>query len=213
MTDSNSPATPSQPALISCPDCDLLMDADITAGIGASIRCPRCATELFRVHAGGFERTLAFASTALILFLIANVFPIVGLNLQGHLIEVTLIGAAKQLWKADMEYLGALVGITTIVIPLFELLAVMWLISPLTRGRQPPGFAALLRIMHLTHPWGMVEVFMLGVLVSLVKLAHLAQVIPGIGIWAYGGVMLLITAIASSYDQRKLWRAWEEARP
>ena len=198
---------------MSCPDCDLLMNADIPASIGASIRCPRCHTELFRIRAGSFEKTLAFAATALILFLIANVFPIVGLNLQGHLIEVTLIGAAKQLWKADMQYLGGLVGLTTIVIPLFELLAVMWLISPLTRGRRPPGFSALLRIMHITHPWGMVEVFMLGVLVSLVKLAHLAQVIPGVGIWAYGGVMLLIAAIAASYDQRMLWRAWEAAQP
>lgn len=213
MPDSNSSIIHAQPELISCPDCDLLIDADIPAIIGASIRCPRCETELFRVRTGSFERPLAFAATALILFLIANVFPIVGLNLQGHLIEVTLIGAAQQLWKADMQYLGGLVGLTTIIIPLFELLAVMWLISPLTRGRRPPGFSALVRIMHITHPWGMVEVFMLGVLVSLVKLAHLAQVIPGVGIWAYGGVMLLITAIGASYDQRMLWHAWEEARP
>ena len=70
-----------------------------------------------------------------------------------------------------------------------------------------------MRGLHMAHPWGMVEVFLLGVLVSLVKLAHLAEVLPSIGIWAYGALMLLFTALGASFDSRKLWHAWAEARP
>jgi paraquat-inducible protein A len=199
--------------LIACPECDLLIDVDVDAPLGASVRCPRCDAELFRVRAKSFERTLALTISALILLLLANVFPVVGLNIQGHRIDATLIGAAIRLWDADMPLLAGLVASTTIAIPAFELGAVLWMAWSLWRGRRPAGFVTIIRMMHFTHPWGMVEVFMLGILVSLVKLAHLAEVLPGVGIVAYGGVMLLVTAIGASYDQRKLWQTWEGARP
>lgn len=198
---------------IACPDCDLLIDLVIDAQIGASVRCPRCGAELFRVRAESFENTLALTLAALILLLLANVFPVVGLNIQGHRIDATLIGASICLWDADMPLLAGLVALTTITIPAFELCAVLWIAFPLWRGRRPAGFIAIVRLMDFTHAWGMVDVFMLGILVSLVKLEHLAEVLLGVGIVAYGGVMLLIAAIGASYDQRVLWQAWEGARP
>ena len=97
MPDSNSSIIRTLPELISCPDCDLLIDADIPAIIGASIRCPRCDTELFRVRIRNFERPLAFTSTALILFLIANAFPIVGLNILYATLGVVLMFTAYRI--------------------------------------------------------------------------------------------------------------------
>lgn len=206
-------ATPAPGPLIACPDCDLLLRGGEAAPVGAVVRCPRCGAELFRVRAEGFDKAFALILTALILLLIANAFPIVGLNLQGHRIEATLLGAAHRLWAAEMPILALLVGLTTVFIPAAELLAMLWLVYPLRGGRRPPGFAWIMRGLHMTHPWGMVEVFLLGVLVSLVKLAHLAEVLPSIGIWAYGALMLLFTALGASFDSRKLWHAWAEARP
>lgn len=213
MTHDGSVAEYPTERLIACPDCDLLIDDVADAPVGASVRCPRCDTELFRVREKSFERALALSLGALILLLLANVFPVVGLNIQGHRIDATLIGAASRLWDADMPLLAGLIAATTIAIPCFELFSVLWLAWPLSRGRRPLGFVILVRMMHFTHPWGMVEVFMLGILVSLVKLVHLAEVLPGVGIVAYCGVMFLITAISASYDQRALWQAWEGARP
>lgn len=213
MSDTGTPSASVPQRMMACPECDLLMDDVASVPLGAAVRCPRCGAELFRERGPTFERTLALALAALILLLLANVFPVVGLNIQGHRIDASLVGAALRLWDAEMPMLAGLIGATTVAIPAFELLAILWLLYPLWRGRRPAGFATVVRLMHFTHPWGMVEVFMLGVLVSLVKLAHLAEVLPGVGIVAYGGVMLLIAAIGASYDQRALWQSWERARP
>jgi paraquat-inducible protein A len=108
---------------------------------------------------------------------------------------------------------AVLVLLTTTILPLLELTAVIWMVLPLHFGRRPPGFAPLFRILQLAHPWAMIEVFILGVLVALVKLSHLADVLPGTAAWCFGGLMLLLTSLSAVIEPRDLWRAWEAARP
>ncbi len=202
------------PGVMACARCDLLVSVraeDLAAR--CLLRCPRCCGELLRPRPARFEHTLALVCAALILLLLANVFPVIGLNIQGHHVESTLIGAARRLWLAGMPLLAGFVGITTILVPALELLAISWVVQALWRGRRPRCFATIVRALHALQPWGMVEVFMLGILVALVKLAHLAEILPGPGIWAYGVLMLLFTAISASCDRALLWRAWEEAAP
>jgi paraquat-inducible protein A len=200
-----------QGALIACHGCDLLLIEKPLAERGATACCPRCGCVLYRGGSGSIETVLALAVAAAILFLITNVFPILGLNIKGHRVDATLVSAAFHLWDEGMPALAVLVGITTVVAPVFELMAFFWLYLPLNFGQRPPGFAPVFLVLRSVHPWGMVEVFMLGVLVSLVKLAHFAEVIPGIGIWAMAALMLVMTAIAAAFDARALWQAWEES--
>jgi paraquat-inducible protein A len=72
-------------------------------------------------------------------------------------------------------------------------------------GRAPAHFAIVYRVMQSVRPWGMVEVFMLGVLVSLVKLAHLAGIVPGAALGAFAVLMFVMAAIAAVFDPRDLW--------
>lgn len=197
-----------------CHECDLLVRAP--AGMEASgftALCPRCGAFLHRRHRNSLENSLALVLAALVLLVAGNAFPIVGLELQGQRIETTVIRAAAGLWQEGMRAVAALVLLTTTLLPALELGILLWIVLPLRIGRRPPGFVALFRALRLAHPWAMVEVFIVGVLVALVKLANIAEVLPGAAAWCFGGLMLLLAALTVVIEPRDLWQTWEEARP
>lgn len=200
--------------LTACHQCDLLLREAACEPSGVSV-CPRCGCVLRRADHDSLERSLALACAALVLLLIANLFPIVGLNIQGQQVETTVFGAARQLWHEDMPIVAALLLGTTVLTPLIELGVLIWLLLPLRAGIRPPGFVRLFRAFLLAHPWAMVEVFILGVLVALVKLSHLADVLPGVAIWCFGLLMLVLTALSATFNPQVLWSTWaslDEAR-
>ena len=94
---------------------------------------------------------------------------------------------------------------TTLVNPLLEAAAFCYVLLPLRFRRLAPGAPLVLRAMQAVRPWVMVEVFMLGVLVAFVKLASLATVVAGVGLWAFAATMLLITAMAPAFDAEHVW--------
>jgi paraquat-inducible protein A len=196
--------------LLACHECDLLQ-REVSLQRGGVARCARCGAELYRDRPESVDRALALAAGALLLFLIANIFPILGLALQGQVINTTLYGAVQRLWDEGMEAVAALVFVTTIAVPALELLALTYLLAPVRAGLVPPYFSQVFRVLQAARPWGMVEVFMLGVLVSLVKLAHLAGVVPGIALWSFAALMLVMAALASVFDARTLWQTAEAA--
>lgn len=198
-------------ALIACHECDLLLRPSEVSTQPGTVCCPRCGAALYRQGGNNVDHLLALTLSALILLLLANLFPIVGLNMHGHQVETTVFGAARQLWHDNMPIIAALLVLTTALIPFIELAALTWLLLPLRQGRRPAAFPLIFRGLQLTHPWAMVEVFILGVLVSLVKLSHLANVLPGPAIWCFGALMLVLAALSSALDQHSLWRSWEAA--
>lgn len=199
--------------LTACHACDLLIrEVDGQETSRYSALCPRCGALLYHHSRHSLEHTLALACACLVLLVVANTFPIVGLNIQGQRIDTTVFGAALQLWREDMLVVAVLVVVTTTLTPLLEMAGVIWLVLPLMLGRRPPAFARVFRILQTAHPWAMVEVFLLGILVALVKLSHLAEVLPGPAMLCFGALMLLLTAISAIIEPRDLWRAWEQAR-
>lgn len=200
-------------ALIACHECDLLFCE--TSGQDFprySAHCLRCGALLYRHSRHSLENTLALACACLVLLAVANVFPVVGLNIQGQRIDTTVIGAAIRLWQNDMQAVSVLVLVTTTVMPFLEMVAIIWLVLPIMFGRRPPAFAQVFRMLQVAHPWAMVEVFMLGILVALVKLSHLAEVLLGPSMLCFGALMLLLATISVIIEPRDLWQAWEEAR-
>jgi paraquat-inducible protein A len=191
------------PSVIACQECDLLQRETILPPGGAA-RCKRCGAVLYRNTPGSLDRTLALTVGAIMLFVLANAFPIVEIEVQGDRHATTLYGAVRALWDQEMEAIAALVFFTTMLMPAVELAIVAYILLPLRLGRVPHGMAPLLRLLQTVRPWGMIEVFMLGVLVSLVRLAHLASVVPGIALWSFGGLILLLAA-ASSFNARDVW--------
>jgi paraquat-inducible protein A len=191
-------------ALTACHECDLLQREPILPPGGVA-RCRRCHAVLFRDTPDSIDRGLAYTLGALILFVIANFFPIVGLQVQGTTNATSLYGAVESIWNNNMEGVAALVFATTILIPAVEITLMLYVLVPLKFGRLPGELAPILRILQSVRPWSMTQVFILGVLVALVKLAHLAHVVPGVALWAFGGLILSLTAATATFNLHELW--------
>jgi paraquat-inducible protein A len=202
-------------SLLACPDCDLLQRLPELEP-GASARCPRCDREIWR-RRDDTHRTLPLTLAALVLYAIANTFPMLGLSAVGREASTTVLGGADQLWRDGREIVAGLVLFTAVVAPALQI-GFMLAICLGARGERVPRWVGLLLRHHpTTRIWSMIEVMMLGVLVALIKIAELATVVPGVAMYALGALVFLLAAIQASFDPREIWRRieWEEetARP
>lgn len=195
--------------LIACAQCDLLhRRTELTAGSHA--HCLRCQAPLWTATPPSFDTPLALALSGLVMLVVAHVNPVFGIDLQGHTQSASLWEATVTLYAQDAWLLSLLVLLTTLVLPAIELLAMCYLLLPLREGRIAPGFAHTVRTLQAVKPWVMVEVFMLGVLVAVVKLASLAAILPGAGLWSFSALMLLMAGASASLDYHSLWLARDQ---
>lgn len=197
--------------LLACHECDLLQRETFIPVEGKAC-CRRCGALLYRRTRDSLDRTLALTLGAAILMIVANVFPIVALDAQGNHTSTTLFGSVRTLYDDEMRSVAALVFFTTILLPALDIGAMLYMLLPLKLGWVPTGLPAMFRLIQTVRPWGMVEVFMLGTLVSLAKLGHLAHVTPGIALWSFGALMFLVAAAAASFDAHELWSRVEATR-
>jgi paraquat-inducible protein A len=200
------------PTLIACPECDLLQrEPDLRAG--GEARCCRCDVQLYRSTPGdSLDRALAWTLGAIALYLVANSLPIAALEVRGQHTQTTLLGAVMALREQGMWPVATLVFVTTILAPGVELAAMAYMLLPLSRGWVPRHLSLAFRAAPMAHEWGLVDVFMLGIAVSLIKLGDLATVIPGVALWSFGGLIFMLTAAGSSFDSRDLWKRVESAK-
>lgn len=198
--------------IIACPECDLLQEECTLPRRGVA-ECPRCGATLFRSRPRSLEHTLAYVIGAAIFFLIANTSPVLTLEAQGLRTTATVLGASQALYDDGQRLVAILVFMTTMLLPGIEIASMLYLLASLRAGRVPRGLAFAFRLIEAVKPWGMIQVFLIGVLVSLVKLRHIATVMLGLGVYSLVGVILLLTLAESAYDARALWsRAGELAR-
>ena len=190
------------PAMVVCEGCDAVYrKAELHAREVA--RCLRCGTELARHPGAQQHRILPLTVASLVLFVIANLFPIVEIELQGRRSQTTLLGAVLVLNSEGMALVAMLVTATTLLFPLLQLCILFYLLVPMARPKRP-GFSLLVRMMQSLRPWGMIEVFLLGVMVAIVKLSSMATVLPGPALWAFIGLTVLLTSVLS-FDPRSFW--------
>ena len=167
-------------------------------------RCPRCNSELDRHNGEQRRRILPLTVASLVMFAIANGFPIVELEIQGLRSQTTLMGAVVALGTEGKSLVALLLLATTLLFPLLQLCILVYLLVPLARRRRPAGFAVLVRAMQTLRPWGMIEVFLLGVLVAIVKLSSMATVLPGPALYAFMVLTVLLSAVLS-FNPRGFW--------
>ncbi|HEY4802163.1 MAG TPA: paraquat-inducible protein A, partial [Paraburkholderia sp.] len=192
-----------QDKLIACHDCDALYRKPRLPG-RQSARCSRCGATLYSSAASQLDRICAVTVAALVTFLIAQSFPIIELDANGITTESSLFGALVVLWHEDMEIVAVMVFCATILFPLTEMVALLYVLLPIRRGFIPLGFNRVLRAIQFVRPWGMLEVFMLGVLITIVKMVSLARVIPETALFAFGALTLMFTVVVT-FDARTLW--------
>ena len=197
--------------LIACHECDMIHRVTPLPKKGVA-SCIRCGAVLYRHKRNSLERTLSLSLAGLILFLLANWFPFLALKIGSQVHQTNLITGIEVLYSEGMQAVAILVFITTILAPLAQLLGMLYVLLPLRHHRVPPKFAPVFRFVRSVQPWSMMEVFMVGILVSVVKLAKMAQILPGIAIFSFFALILVLAAATVSLDPHEIWDRWEKLR-
>jgi len=197
--------------LIACHDCDLLHRIG-TVAEGGTARCRRCGAVLYRQRSASREHTLALALAGLILFGVSISFPLLVFEVQGQALEATLLTATQELFQSRMQLLGAVVFLTIVLLPLLVLAGIVYVLLPLKFGRIVPAWPQVFRIILHLRSWCMLEVFMLGVLVSIVKLSGMGRIIPGLAMYSYVALIFVMVAAISALHEHRIWELWDRYR-
>lgn len=194
--------------LIACHECDLLHRIPVQQGSGVA-RCRRCNALLHRSVLNSLDRSLALTFAGMILFIVANSFPFLAFKLQGQETQTTLISGVKELYDQGMWEISILVLLTTIIVPLLQLIFSLYVLLPLKFNRIPWKMASIFRITNELQPWSMMEVFLIGILVSVVKLVGMAQIIPGLALWSFALLIVILAAASVNLDPQIVWKRVE----
>ena len=190
---------------IACPDCDLLQKIPILPK-KTSARCVRCGAVLYRQKTDSINRTLAWTFTALTFFVLANTYPFLAMKSGGLVQETELITGIIQLYRQGLPEIAILVMLTCLIFPLLDMVGTVYILLPLKLNRpSPKGAIQVFRLIQHIRPWGMVEIFMLGILVALVKLAKMASIIPGLALYSFVALMFSIAAATACLDSHLIW--------
>ena len=192
-------------SVIACHECDLLHQRRPLPPDGTA-RCVRCGAVLYRHKRNSLNRVLALTVAGLILFIIANVYPFLTFRLEAQVQETNLITGVKELYHQGMWIVAGVVLLTTIVMPLLELTGMLLVLVPLKLQRRPWKLALLFRSIRSFRPWGMMEVFMIGILVAAVKLVKMANIIPGTALYAFMILIFILAASAAALDPHIVWK-------
>ena len=169
--------------------------------------CSRCDAIVGRGHRLELPSVLALTVAAAAAWLVAISAPLMSINLRGGNEAATLPEAIVDAWRGGQELVAVVAAITALIAPGGFILLRLYVLTPLLRGSRPPGFAWCVRALHQAGRWNMIEVFTVGVLLSLVRLAGIADTSPGPGLFALGALTMLFAAIESAGLKHLWWQA------
>jgi paraquat-inducible protein A len=133
--------------LIACHECDLLQ-RKVSLPSGRVARCPRCGAKLYRSVPASLDHVLSYNLTAAVVFIVANAYPIVGINIQGIRHDTTLLGAVHALWSQEMFFIAIMVFLTTFLMPAMETAFMLHLLLALKSGRRPAALGISMRLLQ-----------------------------------------------------------------
>ncbi|NEV64825.1 paraquat-inducible protein A [Thiorhodococcus minor] len=190
--------------LTECLECGLLQRNPVLPPSGTA-ECARCGGVLHRDRPDSLNRTLALTLAGIVLFIVANSFPFLTFEMQGQLTESTLMTGVIDLYQAGNWFISGVVLFTSVLAPGIQLALLLLVLIPLRLGQMPAWLPRVFRLVRTLTPWGMMDVFMLGILVSVVKLSEMATIIPGTSLFAFGVLILVLAAAQSALDPDLVW--------
>ncbi len=193
-----------QDSLTACLECGLLQRIPEVPP-GGSAQCVRCGGTMHRNRPDSLNRTLALTIAGLVLFVVANSFPFLSFEMQGRGTQTTLITGVVDLYQAGDWPIAAVVLFTSILAPGLQLALLLVVLVPLTLNRMPPWLPTLFRWVRTLVPWGMMDVFMVGILVAVVKLADMASIVPGASLFALVALIFVLAAAQAALDPDLVW--------
>ncbi len=186
--------------LVGCHICGALSEAGADS-------CKRCGEYLHSRKPGGLNRTWALLFTSIILYVPANLYPIMDTVFLGDDSPSTILGGVLVLWAMGSYPIAAVIFFASVVVPLVKILALLWLCYMVQRGQgaSPLGKLKLYRMTEFVGRWSMIDVFVVAILAGLIRLDNLMTIYPGPAAVAFAGVVLVTMVAAMSFDSRLIW--------
>ena len=198
--------------VVACQTCGLAQRVK-EPPLGYAVECTRCGAVIFERRVATPETTTALTLAALILYIPANVYPILRMSYYGAYSENTVWDGIVSLTEHREWLVALVVFFASMVVPLVKLASLFFLVATVrarsTRWRRLR--TQLYRFIDVVGPWAMLDVFLLAILVALVKMGEIATVLPGPGLLAFAGVVVLTMVASASFDPRLIWT--EERSP
>jgi paraquat-inducible protein A len=202
-----SAPAPGEPWVL-CLECDLV--AAVRAADGAERRrCPRCGARLAPRRAGSLATAAAFTTAGYILYLPANLFPVLTITRFGRTDTYTILGGVRDLAQAGLWPLALLVLVASIIVPGLKLVGLTWFLAAirLRSARLLRQRTALYRFIDFVGRWSNIDVFMVSIVTALVQFGTLTTIEPGPGIASFAAVVVLTMIAVRAFDPRLMWDA------
>jgi paraquat-inducible protein A len=194
-----------------CESCDLLQRLPELRD-HESAECPRCGQLIERSRPDSVRKTLALASASLLLYVVAQTTTFMSFELDGLEQNARILTGMGALFADGKFPLVSLILFTAVLAPLLWTLSLLYVALPLHLGRLPGGIVPVMRFRAMMQDWSMLEVFLLAVIVTYVKLTAIANIGIGPGAWAFVALMLVSTWAGASFDPRLVWDRLGEQR-
>jgi paraquat-inducible protein A len=195
-------------ALVVCERC-ARVHRWVSLAPGQVARCVRCAAVLGRGHRLGIETVLALTVTALVVFGIAATTDVLTVGLGGQSESTTVPGTVASAWEQGEPLIAIATAATALVAPALWIVLRLYVLAPIALGgRAPRGFGSAVRLLEWVGRWSMVEVLALGGLISIVRLASLAQATPGPALYA----LVVLTVLMAAIESAGLKHLWQPVR-
>jgi paraquat-inducible protein A len=178
---------------------------------GTAAECCRCGAVIAERRSGSLELTTALTLAALILYVPANLYPILSMNLHGAYSESTVWDGVVSLFRHDQHMVAMVVFFASILIPVCKLVALLTLVvmAKFRSTRWQRTRTQIYKLIGVIGPWAMLDVFLLAILVALVKLQQLATILPGTGLVAFTAMVVLTILATLSFDPKLIWNETE----
>jgi len=196
--------TAAQAGLIRCADCELLSRAPKNAG---RLACPRCGATLHQRKPNSIQRTWALLIAAYILYIPANLLPMMITTSPRGTANDTIMSGVIYLWSSGSWPLALLVFLASITIPMAKLVSMTFLAWSVQQRStwQPEQRARIYRMVEIVGRWSMLDVYVVTIMAALVQMQPLAAIEAGPAAIAFGAVVVLTLLAANSFDPRLIW--------
>ncbi len=189
---------------IACHECDLIHDIPPMPTRGAAC-CVRCGAVLLRAQANSIDRTIAWTTAGLVLYVVAVTFPFLAMRSGSIIQETALLTGIQQLYSQGIYMLAFLVLLTCILIPLGQMLGLLYIFIPLKLNVRVKFAIPVFRLFQHFKPWSMMEIYMLGILIAMVKLGKMATIVPGLAVIAFGLLIFVLNFAITAVDSHMVW--------
>ncbi len=171
------------------------------------LRCPRCHSKVHSRSPNSLARTWALLLTAMMLYIPANLLPMMETTYLGEVTTDTIISGVLLFIEEGDWLVAGIIFSASIVIPILKMASLLYLLISVHRrcALRTKQRALLYRATEVVGRWSMVDVFVVGLLTALVHMGLISNIYPGFGIMAFAGVVILTMLAAMSFDSRLIW--------